>query len=85
MTGHKIMIVEDDAEIRDIIRLYLEKNGYSVIMAESGDEALAMAPAEQPDLFILDVLCCPGKAGLIPAPSFGRFRSPHLIPKLPEG
>lgn len=62
MTGHKIMIVEDDAEIRDIIRLYLEKNGYSVIMAESGDEALAMAPAEQPDLFILDVLL-PGKSG----------------------
>lgn len=62
MRGQKILIVEDDSEIRDVIRLYLEKNDYFVVMADNGDDAVATAVSEEPDLVILDVLL-PGKSG----------------------
>ncbi|TVY10396.1 response regulator transcription factor [Paenibacillus cremeus] len=62
MTRQTILLVEDDHEIREIIRLYLEKNGYRVVTAISGDEAIQIAAKEQPDLAILDVLL-PGKNG----------------------
>ncbi|MCZ8513535.1 response regulator transcription factor [Paenibacillus filicis] len=62
MTGQKIMVVEDDLEIREVIRLYLEKNGYRVVMADNGNDAVALTAMEQPDLVILDVLL-PGKSG----------------------
>ncbi|WP_159887511.1 response regulator transcription factor [Paenibacillus puerhi] len=62
MTVQTIMIVEDDPEIREITRLYLVKNGYRVVWADSGDDALSLMKAEQPDLVILDVLL-PGKTG----------------------
>ncbi|GAB7055941.1 MULTISPECIES: response regulator transcription factor [Paenibacillus] len=62
MTGQTIMVVEDDYEIRDVIRLYLEKNNYRVVCAEDGENALSLAVAEQPDLIILDVLL-PGRSG----------------------
>nr|WP_245247271.1 MULTISPECIES: response regulator transcription factor [unclassified Paenibacillus] len=56
------MVVEDDVEIREVIRLYLEKNNYRVIWAENGEDALSLTAAEQPDLVILDVLL-PGRSG----------------------
>lgn len=62
MAGQTIMVVEDDFEIRDVIRLYLEKNNYRVVCAENGESALSLAAAEQPDLVILDVLL-PGQSG----------------------
>lgn len=62
MTGQTIMVVEDDVEIREVIRLYLEKNKYRVILAENGEDALALAAEEPPDLVILDVLL-PGLSG----------------------
>ncbi|NOU92190.1 response regulator [Paenibacillus sp. LMG 31456] len=62
MAGQTILVVEDDPEIRDVIRLYLEKHKFAVALAERGDEALQMVRTVQPDLIILDVLL-PGKDG----------------------
>ena len=36
----KILIVEDEANIRELLRLYLEREGYTVIEAENGDEGI---------------------------------------------
>jgi DNA-binding response OmpR family regulator len=62
MTGQTILVVEDDPEIRDVIRLYLEKHQYTVALAERGDEALPLVRSVQPNLIILDILL-PGKDG----------------------
>ncbi|TDG00525.1 response regulator transcription factor [Paenibacillus piri] len=62
MTGQTVLVIEDDPEIRDVIRLYLEKNQYTVALADRGDQALPMVRTVHPDLIILDVLL-PGKDG----------------------
>ncbi|CAG7650349.1 Transcriptional regulatory protein WalR [Paenibacillus solanacearum] len=62
MTGQKILVAEDDPEIREVIRLYLQKNDYEVVLADNGDDAVRLARTELPDLAILDVLL-PGKDG----------------------
>lgn len=57
-----ILIAEDDADIRSVLRLYLESEGYRVTEAESGTRALELARAQTPDLAILDVMM-PGMNG----------------------
>ena len=58
----KILIVEDDADIREGVRILLEGEGYSVSEAENGRKGLELLK-EEPDLVILDVMM-PGMSGL---------------------
>lgn len=51
-----ILIVDDEAKLRDLIRVYLEQEGYRVVEAGHGREALYVARVEKPDLVILDVM-----------------------------
>lgn len=51
-----ILIAEDDGDIRGLLRLYLESEGYRVLEAEDGAKALALAREEAPDMAILDVM-----------------------------
>lgn len=53
---HKILIVDDDPDIRDALSMILESRGYQVATAEDGVEGLANLKAEIPDLMILDLL-----------------------------
>lgn len=57
------MLVEDDPEIRNFIKLYLTKDGYEVIEVERGDLALEVFARENPDLVMLDILL-PGLDGI---------------------
>jgi DNA-binding response OmpR family regulator len=57
-----ILIVDDDYEINELISLSLKREGYQVISAYDGHEALSMAKQHSPDLVILDVLL-PGMDG----------------------
>lgn len=52
----KILVVEDEEEILDIIRRYLEKERFEVIVAVQGKEGLGRARTETPDLIILDLM-----------------------------
>lgn len=52
----KILIVDDDPDFQLATRIVLERAGHQVIAAASGDEGLARARAERPDLIILDVI-----------------------------
>ena len=52
----KILIVEDEANIRELLRLYLEREGYVVIEAENGVEGIKMWKSEKPDMLLLDVM-----------------------------
>jgi DNA-binding response OmpR family regulator len=55
MDKKKILIVDDEAELVDLVKIRLEANGYAVITANSGLEGLSMAGQERPDLIILDI------------------------------
>jgi DNA-binding response OmpR family regulator len=57
-----ILVVDDERHIVDLIRLYLEREGFAVLSAASGDEALAQEARHDPDLVILDVML-PGRDG----------------------
>lgn len=52
----KILVVDDEATICDLVRIRLEKKGYQVTTALSGEEALELAKKEKPDLVILDIM-----------------------------
>lgn len=52
----KILIVDDDPHIREVVRFALEKEGFSVSEAENGVEALTRYNKEQPDLLVLDIM-----------------------------
>ncbi|MCX5971088.1 MAG: response regulator, partial [Coprothermobacterota bacterium] len=50
-----ILVADDDASIRQTLALFLEGKGYRVLVAEDGEEAVALARAEEPDLILLDI------------------------------
>src|SRR5438270_75273 len=52
----KILIVDDEAMIRKAIRLALEKEGYEVVEAETGGEAMRRIELSKPDLILLDIM-----------------------------
>jgi len=52
----KILVVDDDPDIREALSMILEAQGYQVVTAQDGIEALANLKAEAPDLMILDLL-----------------------------
>ena len=58
----RIMVVDDDPNIRELVRLYLEKEGFEVTCAERGDEAVKLFRASPPNLMLLDVML-PGMDG----------------------
>jgi CheY-like chemotaxis protein len=53
--GKRILVVDDEADVRRYITAILEKAGYETITAEDGGKALASARQEEPDLVILDL------------------------------
>jgi CheY-like chemotaxis protein len=56
MPKAKILVVDDDPDFVEAMRLTLEPNDYEVISAVSGDEGLAVVKSDSPDLVILDVI-----------------------------
>ena len=56
MAVTKIMIVDDDSNICELLRLYLEKDGFTSVIAQNGAVALEMFSKENPDLILLDVM-----------------------------
>ena len=53
---HKILIVDDEKNIADIIVYNIKKEGYETIQAHDGEEGLALALSESPDLILLDIM-----------------------------
>jgi two-component system alkaline phosphatase synthesis response regulator PhoP len=61
--GRKVLIADDEPDIIEILKYNLEKEGYSVISAKDGDEALEKARLTQPELIVLDMMM-PKKNGM---------------------
>ncbi|HJQ85228.1 MAG TPA: response regulator transcription factor [Candidatus Binatia bacterium] len=58
-----ILVVEDEKDIRELVRFHLEQEGYAVREADTGESALALVDAERPALLVLDLML-PGIDGL---------------------
>jgi len=63
VSGKKVMVVDDDVKTVELVKLYLNRDGYKVITAYDGNEALQLARENHPDLIVLDLML-PGINGL---------------------
>jgi two-component system phosphate regulon response regulator PhoB len=63
MAKEKILVIEDEDDIQELVRYNLVKEGYHVVGASTGEDGLRMAKTGQPDLILLDIML-PGKDGL---------------------
>ena len=61
--SHKILVVEDEADLLDLVVYNLRKEGFKPLRAETGEKALELARTEKPDLVLLDLMM-PGLDGL---------------------
>ena len=55
-SGGKVLVIDDDPSVRDLLKRLLEGDGYVVLTAENGDEGIEMAKTEKPDAITLDVV-----------------------------
>lgn len=62
MNNEKILIVDDDTNICDLLKLYIEKEGYSAVIANDGVSAVNLSKTETPSLILLDIML-PGLDG----------------------
>jgi two-component system alkaline phosphatase synthesis response regulator PhoP len=56
MAGKKVLVVDDDVKTVELVKLYLERDGYQVLTAYDGIEALRSARESRPDLIVLDLM-----------------------------
>ena len=73
----RILIVDDDAEIVESLRYALEAKQYTVLIARDGNQGLAMAEREDPDLVILDMMM-PKRSGFLVLEKLRRTRAVPL-------
>jgi len=69
----RVLIVDDDHEIVESVRYALESKGYAVLVARDGNQGLAMAEREDPDLVILDMMM-PKRSGFLVLEKLRRTR-----------
>jgi DNA-binding response OmpR family regulator len=75
----KILVVDDEDDIVDVEKTFLSSLGYEVITASNGDDAMAKASSEKPDLILLDILM-PGKNGFEVARALKKTAATSSIP-----
>ena len=56
MPMQKILVVDDDTNICELLRLYLEKDGFETVVANDGEQAILFAERSKPDLILLDIM-----------------------------
>jgi DNA-binding response OmpR family regulator len=69
----RVLLVDDDAEIVEAIRYALEARGYEILVARDGNQGLAMAERDDPDLVILDMMM-PKRSGFLVLEKLRRTR-----------
>lgn len=76
-SGKTILIVDDDFEIVEAVRYALEGAGHNVVIARDGNQGLALAERENPDLMILDMMM-PKRSGFLVLEKLRRLRDEPL-------
>jgi DNA-binding response OmpR family regulator len=72
-TKKRILLVDDDREIVESMRIALETSGYEILVARDGNQGLAMAERDSPDLVILDMMM-PKRSGFLVLEKLRRSR-----------
>lgn len=78
MSKEQILVVDDEEDIRELIQFNLEREGYSVLTAASGEEALSMAQHAKPNLIVLDLML-PGIDGIDVCKALSDYGIPILM------
>ncbi|MFI5234405.1 MAG: response regulator [Gemmatimonadales bacterium] len=78
-TARKILLVDDSATALTMHRMILDSQGYRVVTAQDGEEAVRLAVLEQPDLILMDVVM-PRKTGFEAVKELRSIESTRLIP-----
>ncbi len=76
-SGRTVLIVDDDFEITESVRYALEGKGHTVVIARDGNQGLALAERENPDLMILDMMM-PKRSGFLVLEKLRRLRDEPL-------
>jgi two-component system alkaline phosphatase synthesis response regulator PhoP len=63
MSGKRVLVVDDDVKTAELVKIYLNRDGYRVLIAYNGNDALHIARQSHPDLIVLDLML-PGMNGL---------------------
>ena len=79
MEKRKILVIEDDHDILELLRYNLSKVGYATLLCESGEDGLELARDEDPDLIVLDLML-PGLDGMQVCRNLRRHAATREIP-----
>ena len=82
MSNEKILVVEDEEDIQEVLRYNLEKSGYRPICLDQGETAVAVVRKELPSLILLDIML-PGIDGLELIRRIRTLEKIHSAPHLP--
>lgn len=77
---HKILIIDDDKDIVESMRVVLESGGYEVIIARNGEQGLQQAREAAPELIIMDIMMESGDAGFAAARTLKKDPACRQIP-----
>ncbi|MAI30413.1 MAG: two-component system response regulator, partial [Rhodopirellula sp.] len=72
-----VLLVDDDVEIVEAVRYALESAGHNVVVARDGNQGLALAERENPDLIVLDMMM-PKRSGFLVLEKLRRLRTEPL-------
>ena len=75
----RILVVEDDSDIRQILSVYLKFSGFDVSSASDGQEAISLISSYQPHLVVLDLMMRPVNGWVV----LQWLRAQRLVPRLP--
>ena len=78
--SHKILIIDDDIDLVEVLRIVLESHGYTVIDAQDGDRGFKLLEKEKPNLVILDVMMRTEDEGFIIAK---KIRNTPVVANIP--
>lgn len=79
MSKRKVLVVDDEQDVAQALKVRLKANGFHVILASDSVQAFIMANKEKPDLIILDIML-PGGGGFVVAERLKQSQATHSIP-----
>jgi CheY-like chemotaxis protein len=76
--SRRVLLVDDDPEIIETMRMVLENKGYDIMIARDGNQGLALAEKEQPDLVVLDMMM-PKRSGFLVLERLRKNKKPPRV------